>query len=481
MASLKSEMLNGVFWSAIEKYSGMLVSFIVSAILARLISPKDFGIVAVAMVIINFLQMFSTMGIGPAIIQRKDLESDEINIIYTCTFLGGIVLSTLLFVLSWPIARFYENDILTVICQVLTVQFFFSSVNIVPNALMSRDKRFREIAKRTLCFRLFSGVCAVLAAYNGSGIYSLLISPVITSIGIFLYNKRMYSLKVIRKLSLEPLKKIYQFSLYQFLFEFFNYFARNLDKLIIGKYINMNDLGYYEKSYRLMQMPMNSVTTVINPVLQPVLSTLQSDKEELSIKYNKITRFVSFVSFPIGALLFLCSRECILIVFGDQWTNAIPSFTALTLSLPIQMILSTSGSIYLAANDSKHLFYSGFRNSITTILGLIFALLFFHTIEAVAWSYTITLLINFFRSSYILYHQVLKTNIGDMLNLLIAPFVLFVILLVLGYILNVFLGVYDNIYVSFFIKVIFVIFLSLSFIQVGGYFNLISLIRKKKE
>lgn len=420
MTSIKQDFIHGIFWSAVEKYSGLIISIIVSMILARILSPAEFGVVAVASVIIAFLQIFGTIGIGPAIIQ-KDLAPSEINSIFTFSLSLGLTLAFILFVAAWGIAAFYNNDLLITVCHILCIQVFFTSANVVPNALMAKNKRFKEIAKRTLTLHISTGIISVIAALKGAGAYALLISPVISSIGIFCWNAFYYKLSIDWSFQIEPIKKIFSYSSYQFLFEFVNYFSRNLDKLIIGKFLNVNLLGIYEKAYRLMQLPLQNVTSVINPVLQPILRDLQNDKNSLGEKYVKIIRFVATLSFPIGVILAFLSKEIIHLFFGYQWERAIPIFSILALSLPLQMILSTSGSIYLVCNNTKMQFWLGIRNTVTTIAGFLIAAFVFRTLEAMAWAWTITLMLNFIITYWLMYRYVLCQSIIPMLKELIRP------------------------------------------------------------
>lgn len=420
MASIKQELVRGVFWSAVEKYSGLIVSIIVSMVLARLLSPAEYGVVAIATVIISFLQMFCTMGIGPAVIQ-KDLSASAINSIYSYSLLFGLLLSVLFFGCSWLIADFYSNRLLLPVCQILCIQLFFAAVNMVPNALMAKHQRFKDIAKRTLFLQVSSGILSIVAAWRGAGVYALLISPVITSIGIYFWNRRYYKVKIDWTFNIEPIKQIFSYSSYQFLFEFVNYFSRNLDKLMIGKILNVDALGIYEKSYRLMQLPMQNVTAVINPVLQPVLRVLQDDKKELGAKYLKIVRLVATISFPVGVILAGMSKEIIHIFYGDQWDAAIPIFSILALSLPLQMVLSTSGAIYLVCNNTKMQFWLGIRNTITTVTGFLIAAFVFRSLAAMAWAWTITLVINFFLTYWLMYRYVLGQSITPFLKEFIHP------------------------------------------------------------
>jgi hypothetical protein len=170
--NIRSEMFKGVFWSATEKFSNVFVVLIVSAILARLISPREFGIVAIATVIINFLTIFSTMGIFPAIIQRRDLSSKDYDSIFTFTIMLGLLFSFLFYLTSWKIATYYHEPSLIPICHILSIALFFATINLVPSALMAKNKRFKLMAKRAIILQLIGGGIAVAIAFYGYGVYA---------------------------------------------------------------------------------------------------------------------------------------------------------------------------------------------------------------------------------------------------------------------------------------------------------------------
>ncbi len=185
--------------------------------------------------------------------------------------------------------------------------------------------------------------------------------------------------------------------------------------------MNLKELGFYDKSYRLMMMPLGQITSVINPVLQPVLSTLQDNKGEIAIKYNKIINFIAAISFPLAIILFFSAKEIITIIYGYSWEPSIPAFKILALSLPLQMIQSTSGAILQSANATKEQFVIGIKNTITTVSGFFIGAYFFRTVEAIAWSWDITLMINFCRVYYTLYKKVLESSLKEMLYQLYHP------------------------------------------------------------
>lgn len=194
------------------------------------------------------------------------------------------------------------------------------------------------------------------------------------------------------------IKMVWSYSSFQFLSYFANYFSRNIDKLIIGKYFSLGQLGYYEKSYRLMQLPLQNITYVISPVLHPVLSSLQDQKSELGAKNKRLTEILSQISFPLGMVLYFCAYEIIMILFGENWKPAVPIFQILAISVPLQMILSTSGALYQAAGRTNHMFFVGILNTAVTVSGFFIAARCFKTLEAMAWAWDITLFINFMDS-----------------------------------------------------------------------------------
>lgn len=478
MSDIKNAMIKGLAWSAIEKYSVFLVSLIVSMVLARLLAPKDFGGVAIATVIINFLSIFSTMGIGPAIIQRKNLSNDDINNIFSFSVIISLILTLIFFASSWLIAHYYSEAQLITICHVLCINLFFGGINMVPSALMAKNRRFKEIAIRTVVLQILTGAIAVYAAYNGFGVYSLLISPTVTSIAMMFYNCHFYPVKFKINIDIKIIKSIFSYSSYQFGFEFINYFSRNLDKLIIGKYISANALGYYDKSYRLMQLPAGQLTGVINPVLQPIMSTLQDDMTQMAQKYNKIISFIATISFPLAIYLFFSGKELICVFYGNSWIPAVTSFEILALSLPTQMILSTSGGIWQSCNSTKLLFVTGAINTGITIAGFIIAAYCFSTIEAVAAAWTITSVINFFITYVSMYRIVLRHSIMSMLRQLISPIVNAILLSCIYIALkNVF---YNSLFLeSLILKTLLGFIVSLVYLGVTGKFNVIVFLKQK--
>ena len=455
-------MVKGVMWSAVGKYSGVIVQLIITAVLARLITPEEFGVVAIATVLIAFLTIFSDLGLGAAIIQRQDFGKKEYDSIYSFSIYLGFFLSVVLFFSSPLIGAFYDSLPLKIICQILSVTLFFGSINMVPNAIISKQKRFKFIAQRTLFFQVISGILAIVAAFCGWGCYALLIPPILSSIGCFIVNYRQYPLHFNMALDLSPVRSVFSYSSFLLIFNVMNYFTRNLDKLIIGRYFSMQSLGYYDKSYHLMMLPLQQITNVIGPVMHPVLTTLQNNYPQMARDYAKILKLLATIGFPLGVFLYFSATNLITFVYGEQWLPAVPVFKILTLSVPVQMLIATTGGIFQASGRTDWLFYAGTFHSIITMLGFVLAVLIFNSIDSMAWSFTIIMNFHTFLTLFIIYHIIFKQPCVEVVKLFSIP-ALNAVLLILAFIV-----VNKILLFSAFINLIiqFIVFILVSFLVI---------------
>lgn len=428
--STKKSFFKGVAFIAAAKYSGIIVSLIVTSILARILSPADFGVVAIATVFIVFFSLLSDLGIGPAIIQFKQLTRDDFRSIFGLSFWMAILLS-LLFVATSPfIASFYGRPILINVCSWLSLQSFFTTLNIVPNALLLRERKFDVIAYRNVSIQVFCGALAVWAAYSEWGIYALILNPILSAFITLIVN--VYYMKLSMRIipRMAPIKLIFSFSAYQFLFNFVNYFGRNLDKLIIGKAINVEQLGYYEKSYRLMQLPIQNINGVFDPVLLPYLSESQNDWGRIHSIFDRMTRILFYISLPLTAMLLSCSREIILVLFGNQWLAAVPCFTILSISVATQIPICPVGGILQACNQTKLLFNLGNQNVAMALMGLIIATFAFGTIESIATAFVITAAMVAVNTFHTVYGKCFHSSARKIPRMIWRPFVLSILMIV---------------------------------------------------
>jgi PST family polysaccharide transporter len=434
MKNNRQLFIHGVSYIAMANYSGIIINLVITAMLARILSPSAFGVVAVANVFIVFFSLFADMGIGPAIIQFKDLQEDDIGGIFGFSFWLGMGLGIIFFLAAPVIAEIYNENSLIVICRILSLQILFVTLNVVPNSTLLKLKKFKIIAIRRVSIQVCCGIMAVLSVKK-VGIYSLLISPVIGSIVEFFVNFWFSGIKVKFLPDFRPLRKIFSYSLFQFLFNFLQYFARNLDKLLIGKVLNLSQLGYYEKSYKLVLLPVQNIAGVITPVLHPILSDFK--KDAVYNTYIKMTRMLANIAFPVTAILFFSAKELILLIFGSQWEGAIIPFRILSISVVTQMLMASGGSIYQAVNKTNILFISGFINQFITVFGFLITIMFFPSVEAVSTTFTIITFIGFFVAYYALVHVTFHKSMMKALGIFLSPLMLFCVQFVVLYVVSV--------------------------------------------
>ncbi len=422
-----------VVYSGLSKYSTMIIALIVSAVLSRILGPDDFGVVAIATVFIAFFNLLSDFGIATAIVQFKDLSQLDIRNIFGWTFWLAVLLSVVFFFCAPLVASFYGNPLLIPVCRWLCLQIFFATLNIVPNALLLKNKKFNVIAARTFIIQLLCGVIAVIAAYKGLGVYALLINPLFGTLLNLIIN--IVYMKVTIRLFPEwlSLKKIFSFSLFQFLFNFINYIGNNVDKIIIGKAISITGLGYYDKAYRLGQMPAQTINGVIGPVLHPYLSDYQDQPQKLLNVYDKMNRLLLSLSFPISAYCLLCSKELVLLIFGQQWIESVIFFAIISVTITTQLSSSPTGAFLQASNNTKLLFILGLVNVIVALTGLCIGAFIFRTIVAICICGVITSVIGFVNTYYITYKICFKQSPWPIFRYSLKPLVFFLIVGVLGY------------------------------------------------
>lgn len=423
------------FITALSKYSTIFLNLLFSAILARLLSPEDYGIVAVTVVFTTFFSLFSDMGLGAGIIQNKELNQDDINSIFTFTIKLSIILFILFSLFSIPMSFFYKDKVYIPVGILLAFSLLFSALNLVPNAILLKQKRFVLVGLRTIILCVASGVLTIVFALLGLKYYALVLQTVLSSFATFLWNYLTTLPKYVKKVNKESISKIKNYSAFSFAFNIINYFARNTDNLLISKFMGTAQLGYYDKAYKLMCYPTNNLTHVITPVLHPILSEHQNNKKYVYDKYLQIVKLLSLCGIFIMTFCFFASKEIILIMFGQRWEYAIPCFKYLSISIWAQVITSSSGSIFSSIGDTKKMFFTGVLNSVLTVTAIILGLLE-GNINSVSRNVGIVYNITFITTYIILIQFSFKMNYFNFIKTFVPDFVLLFIMFLSGFGIN---------------------------------------------
>jgi PST family polysaccharide transporter len=419
------------FLNAGAKYSNVIIQLIYNGILSRILTPEEFGIIAVINVFIVFFQLFADMGFGTAVVQDKSLTDDQTNDIFSFTIYLGIVLMLLFSALSFPIAAIYGDRIYVRLGLVLSLSLLFNAFNMIPNAILLKEKRFVAIAIRTVVVSIASCVLTIFFAKAGLGVYALAIYSVIHALSLFIWNEISAKCKFRICFRIGSIKKVWGYSMFQFGAQTLNYFNRNLDNLLIGKYFSATDLGYYNKAYTLTRYPVTYLPGVITPVMHPILSDHQNDKEYIYRCYLRILKFLSLLGCFGAMLCFFAGKEIILIAFGKQWESSVLPFQIMSLSLWMQILTNTTAPVYQSIGNTKLLFRSTVYNTILIISSIIIGVLM-GSIVTVSICVSIGYILNFILSFGILVRIAFKKKLLDFAQCFWQEFVFFAVMLIIA-------------------------------------------------
>lgn len=473
--SLKKELVSGTIYMAIAKYSGMVITILVSAILSRILTPENYGVVALATVMLTMFNLLADIGIGPAVIQNKTLTAEDMNSINTFNSYQGLLLSIAFFFSSPYIADFYGNKDVKLICQLMSVNILIGCINAVPNNILYRQQKFKLLTIISLSTQLFGAILSITMAYHGFGAVSLILPGIIISIPMVFVLRHITKVHFVLKIDWNPLKRIFSFSIFQFLANVIAYISRNVDSMMVGKYIGIKPLGYYNKSFNLMLMPLQYTSGILMPVMLPVFSKYQDDTDYICNKYTQILRFFAFVGIPLSVALFFCASELILLFFGDQWGQSVPCFKILAISVPFQIMGFSSGSIFQATGHTKPMFWNGVIGSLFTLASFFIGVVVYGSIEALAWGYTIAMIVTTFICFFILYRYALQKSYFIYLKAMLAPALFGIVLCIVMQAST--LIEYGNPFVSMVTKSSICAVTSVLYIQLLGYYDIISIVK----
>lgn len=352
-------MLSALGMQLLSKYTNVIVQLVVTMVLARLLTPEQYGTVAIVTVFTSFFAILADVGVSTAIIQYKNLTKDDFDALFLFCLLLGLVLAGAFCILAVPVALIYNDAYLVPLCRVASLSVLFSAMNMVPNGILLRERRFAAVSIRLVLASIVSGALAIFLAWIGSGSWALVWQAVASAAVILIWNCAATHVKLTNPHFVEPAKKIFRFSAYQAGFSTINYFARNLDNLLVGAVMGSAQLGQYDKAYKLMGYPINYLTGIFSDVLQPYLSEYQDKKRQLYESWIGICRVLAFAGMFVTAIFVCFPGEIVTVMYGDQWMPAAPAIATLGLSVGVQMVNTTSGAIFQSAGRTDKLFKSG--------------------------------------------------------------------------------------------------------------------------
>ena len=335
-------------WSAVSLLGRRGLSIVTTIILARLLLPSDFGLVAMAAVVIGFIELFQDLGTATAVIQRKDPSQALLASMFWLNVGFGLATMLVLYLASPLAGAFYREPRVTPIMQTLSLSFLLSGFSNLQKSLLERNLEFDKLARIEIGTALFATLVGITAAYLGHGAWSLVYQMLAGNLLATLLLWGASSWRPSWQFKWAEIRSVMGFSLNLTGASIFNYFARNADKFLIGRFLGSQDLGYYDLAYRLMLYPLQGISAVIGRVMFPLYSRMQDNDSQFGWIYLKVASAIALISFPLMLGMTALTRPFVLTLFGDAWTPVIPLLLILAPLGAVQSIATTVGSIYTA-------------------------------------------------------------------------------------------------------------------------------------
>lgn len=321
--NLKGKTKKGLYWSFFNQFSNYGMNFIVGIVMARLLSPSDFGITALPAVFMAIASTIQDGGLANALIRKKEVTNKDLSTTFYYSICLGVVLYLTLFLSAPLIADFYHTPILVSLIRVTAIGFLYSPLITPQNILLRRRLDFKTLTKISLVTRVFGATVGIVMAYVGYGVWSLVISNLLA--GMFTLLIAWLVVRWLPKYgwSKESFKYLWGYGNKIMFSAIIENLYSNIAPVFIGKYYSPAQLGIYNRAQGYASMPSQNITGAINNVSFPVLSKMQDDTEKLAYNYRRMLRLSAFVIFPIMLMLSALARPLVITMITEKWEHSI--------------------------------------------------------------------------------------------------------------------------------------------------------------
>ena len=320
--SLKKKTIKGTLWTGMERFWVQGVQFLVMLVVARILSPKDYGLIGMLAIFIHVSQSLVESGFSQALIRKKDRTELDNNTIFYFNIVMSLFIYALLYLIAPYVASFYNEPLLCPVMRVFSLVVIINSFNIVQRALFSIHLDFKKTAHAAMSSALISGVAAIYMAKKGFGVWTLvyqqIIFGIVSTTVLWYYStwrpKWVYSWK--------SFKEMFAFGFNLLISGLIDTVYKNLYTIVIGKVFNATSLGYYSRADHYAQLPASNFNAVFLRVTYPVLCKMQDDENRLRENYRKLLRVSAFVIFPIMCGLAGAAYPSVVMLIGKKWAYA---------------------------------------------------------------------------------------------------------------------------------------------------------------
>lgn len=330
--NLKQKATSGVIWTALQKYSTMIIQFISGIILARLLTPYDYGCIGMLAIFMTVAEAFIDGGFGSALIQKKRPTQEDYSTIFYWNLGMAVVMYAILFVSAPAISRFYKIPLL---CNVLRVQglvLFIYAFNVVQRNQLRKNLNFKVLSIVTIVTSVIALSVTIFMAYKGFGVWALvaqnLITAAIPAIAFWFFIKW----KPILVFSWKSFKELFSFGFYMFLTNLLNNFSVKIQGLLIGKVYSPATMGYYSKAHNAESLASQSISSIMTQVTYPLYAEAQNDLKQLANMIRRLTMTIAYITFPLLFILLLIAKPVFILLYSERWLASVPYFQVLCIA-----------------------------------------------------------------------------------------------------------------------------------------------------
>lgn len=383
--SLKQKTISGMLWSGIQRFGTMGIAFISNIVLARLLSPDDYGCIGMLAIFITMSNTFVDGGFGSALIQKKEPTQRDYSTIFWWNLFLSIVIYGILYLGAPFVAQFYRTPLLSSVLRVQGVILIINALNIIQSNQLRKRLNFRKLAVINIISQLVGVSVAIVTAWHGWGVWALVAQQIVassmTSILLWTLNRWLPDVAF----SMESFKQLFGFGSFILCSNLINTFCNNVQGLLIGRFFTSATMGYYTQARKLEEVASHSFSTVVDQVSYPILSKFQSDNAAMQSVLYKLTTALAYVTFPLMLVLILVAEPLITLLYGDKWLPCVPYFQILCVA---GIAICLQGTYYYAVaskGESKELFIWTIIKRSAALVALVIGM-YFGGINGLLWA-----------------------------------------------------------------------------------------------
>ena len=374
VGDLKQKTISGILWSGLQKFGSLAISFVANIVLARLLTPDDFGCIGMLAIFIVLSQTFIDGGFGAALVQKKNPTEEDYSTIFYWNIIVAVLLYALLFVTAPLIADFYRIPLLTDILRVQGISLIISSFYIIQTNRLIKQLNFKTLSLVTVIATLIGTLIAILMAYQGWGVWSLVAKEMITVLVTVVLLWYLCKWRPLLRFSFVSLKSLFSFGSMILLASLTNRLYENIQGLIIGRAFSAKDLGYYTQAKKIEEIPVNTFSDVVTQVTFPVYASIADQKEYLKGMIRKNVKVVNFLAFGVMTLLMVISEPIFIILFTDKWLDSIPLFQVLCIAGMLVPLNNVNTQLFKGVGRSDIFFMLQFVKRLIGLVIILFSI-----------------------------------------------------------------------------------------------------------